>query len=188
MYPLDRFAYYTQAGASLVGFGAKYFGACNSTGILVGKKELVDAAFLHSFIGFETSDYETRGRPIKLDRQEIVAVTTGLQEWLVLDHDARIAEHWVKADNIAQALSDIPHVETERHVEDNSLSNGLMLTLDEAALGQTAADIIAALKEGDPSIWTRGQRNLIRIAVAHLIEDEIDIVIGRLRDCLSSAG
>jgi hypothetical protein len=63
-----------------------------------------------------------------------------------------------------------------------------MLTLDEAALGQTAADIIAALKEGDPSIWTRGQRNLIRIAVAHLIEDEIDIVIGRLRDWLSSAG
>ena len=49
-------------------------------------------------------------------------------------------------------------------------------------------DIIAALKEGDPSIWTRGQRNLIRIAVAHLIEDEIDIVVGRLRDCLSSAG
>ena len=43
VFPLARFAYYTQSGASLVGFGAKYFGACNSTGILAGKQELVDA-------------------------------------------------------------------------------------------------------------------------------------------------
>lgn len=186
VYPLDRFAYYTQSGASLIGFGAKYFGACNSTGILAGKKELVEAAFMHSFIGFETSDYETLGRPLKLDRQEIVAVTVGLQEWLALDHDARIAEHWVRADKIAQALSDIPHIETKRHVEDNSLSNGMVLILDEKALGKTAAAVIAALKKGDPSIWTKGQENRIRIAVAHLVEDEIDIVIERLRALLSS--
>ena len=54
VFPLDRFKYYTQSGASLVGFGAKYVGACNSTGILAGKRELVEAAFMHSFIGFET--------------------------------------------------------------------------------------------------------------------------------------
>ena len=185
VYPLDRFAYYTQSGASLVGFGAKYFGACNSTGILAGKKELVDAAFLHSFIGFETSEYETLGRPLKLDRQEIVAVMVGLKEWFALDHNARIAEHWVKADKIADALRSIPHIKTRRHIEDNSLSNGVMLTLDEHALGKTAAAIIDALKEGDPSIWTRGQQNRIRIAVAHLVEDEMDIVIMRLRELLS---
>jgi len=185
VYPLDRFAYYTQSGASLVGFGAKYFGACNSTGILAGKKELVAAAFLHSFIGFEISEYETLGRPLKLDRQEIVAVVVGLKEWLALDHDARIEEHWIKADKIAHALSDIPHLKTKRHVEDNSLSNGVMLTLDEEALGKTATAVIEALKEGDPSIWTRGQQNRIRVAVAHLVEDEMDIVIKRLRELLS---
>jgi L-seryl-tRNA(Ser) seleniumtransferase len=184
VYPLDRFAYYTQSGASLIGFGAKYFGACNSTGILAGKKDLVEAAFMHSFIGFETSDYETLGRPLKLDRQEIVAVTVGLQEWLGLDHNARIAQHWVKADKITNALSDIPHIKMERHVEDNSLSNGVMLSLDEKALGRTAAAVINALKAGDPSIWTKGEQNRIRIAVAHLIEDEVDIVIERLRQLL----
>jgi D-glucosaminate-6-phosphate ammonia-lyase len=184
VYPLDRFAYYTQSGASLIGFGAKYFGACNSTGILAGKKDLVEAAFMHSFIGFETSDYETLGRPLKLDRQEIVAVTVGLQEWLGLDHNARIAQHWVKADKITNALSDIPHIKMERHVEDNSLSNGVILSLDEKALGKTAAAVINALKAGDPSIWTKGERHRIRIAVAHLIEDEIEIVIERLRQLL----
>ena len=181
LYPLDRFKYYTQSGASLIGFGAKYFGACNSTGILAGKTDLVEAAFMHSFIGFETGDYETLGRPLKLDRQEIVAVTVALKEWLALDHEARISEHWIKADRIIEALSGIPNIEVERHVEDNSLSNGVTLTLREDALGKTAAGVVDALKEGDPGIWTRNTQSRIRIAVAHLIEDEVEIVIERLR-------
>ena len=181
IYPLDRFKYYTQSGASLIGFGAKYFGACNSTGILAGKTDLVEAAFMHSFIGFATGDYETVGRPLKLDRQEIVAVTVALKEWLALDHEARISEHWIKADRIIEALSGIPNIEVERHVEDNSLSNGVMLTLREDALGKTAAGVVDALKEGDPGIWTRSTQSRIRIAVAHLIEDEVEIVIERLR-------
>jgi len=181
IYPLDRFKYYTQSGASLIGFGAKYFGACNSTGILAGKTDLVEAAFMHSFIGFETGDYETVGRPLKLDRQEIVAVTVALKEWLALDHEARISEHWIKADRIIEALSGIPNIEVERHVEDNSLSNGVTLTLREDALGKTAAGVVDALKEGDPGIWTRSTQSRIRIAVAHLIEDEVEIVIERLR-------
>ena len=181
IYPLDRFKYYTQSGASLIGFGAKYFGACNSTGILAGKTDLVEAAFMHSFIGFETGDYETLGRPLKLDRQEIVAVTVALKEWLALDHEARISEHWIKADRIIEALSGIPNIEVERHVEDNSLSNGVTLTLREDALGKTAAGVVDALKEGDPGIWTRSTQSRIRIAVAHLIEDEVEIVIERLR-------
>ena len=192
VFPLARFAYYTQSGASLVGFGAKYFGACNSTGILAGKQELVDAAFEHSFIGYETGNYDTLGRPLKLDRQEIVAVTVGLREWFATDHDARIAEHWVRAEKIMEALSDIAHLQFARRVEDNSLRNGVMLTIDEAALGQIAAGMIAAgmiaaLKEGDPCIWTRDEGNRIRVAVAHLVGDEIDILMERLRECLTGS-
>jgi len=185
VYPLDRFKYYTQSGASLVGFGAKYFGACNSTGILAGKKDLIEAAFMHSFIGFEVSEYETIGRPLKLDRQEIIAVAVALKEWLALDHQARIASHWVKAERIMEALRDIPQLKMQRHIEDNSLSNGVMLQLDENELGKTAVDVIAELKAGDPSIWTRGEGDRIRIAVAHLIEDEVDLVIERLRALLT---
>ena len=181
VFPLDRFAYYTQSGASFVGFGTKYLGACNSTGILAGKRELIEAAFMHSFIGFETGPYETIGRPLKVDRQEVVAVVVALKEWLALDHDARIEEHWVRAEKIIAALSALPHVQAQRHVEDNSLSNGVMLTLDTDALGKTAADVVQTLKAGDPSIWTKGQADRLRIAVAHLVDDEIDIVIDRVR-------
>lgn len=185
VYPLDTMRGYARSGRCLVGFGAKYIGACNSTGILVGPKDLVEAAYTHSFIGFETSDYETVGRPLKLDRQEVVAVVVALEEWLSMDHDARIAEHWRRADYIEERLADVPHLSTARHVEDNSLSNGVMLTIDEDGAGKTAARIIDELKQGDPAIWTRGSGNRIRIAVAHLVDDEIDIVIDRIRTTLS---
>ena len=185
VYPLNTMKAYAQTPNALIGFGTKDIGACNSTGILCGKKELVEAAYEHSFIGFETSELETVGRPLKLDRQEVVAVVVALQEWLAMDHEARIADHWRKADHIMSRLDGVAHVITARHVEDNSLSNGVMLTIDEVGLGKSAVQVVAELKAGDPSIWTRATGNQIRIAVAHLIEDEVDIVIDRFRKVVS---
>lgn len=181
VYPLDTMKGYAQTPNALIGFGAKYIGACNSTGILCGKKELVEAAYTHSFIGFETGDLETVGRPLKLDRQEVVAVIVALKEWLAMDHEARITDHWRKATHITSSLENIPHLSIDRHVEINSLSNGVMLTIDEDGLGKTAAQVVDELKEGDPAIWTRATDNHLRIAVAHLVEDEVDIVINRIK-------
>ena len=185
VYPLETMKGYAQTPNALMGFGAKYIGACNSTGILCGKKELVEAAYTHSFIGFETSDLETVGRPLKLDRQEVVAVVVALQEWMSMDHEARIADHWRKADHVESSLGGVAHLTTERHVEDNSLSNGVMLIIDEEGLGKTAAQVVDELKAGDPSIWARATGNRLRIAVAHLIEDEVDIVIDRVKKILT---
>ena len=102
-----------------------------------------------------------------------------------MDHEARIADHWRKADHIMTCLDGIPHLSTERHVEDNSLSNGVMLTIDEEGLGKSAAQVVDELKAGDPSIWTRDSGNRLRIAVAHLIEDEVDVVIDRVRKVMT---
>ena len=57
----------------------------HSTGILCGRKDLIDAAYLHSFIGYETSPYDTIGRPLKVDRQEVIAVVVALREWFSMD-------------------------------------------------------------------------------------------------------
>ena len=58
IYPIERFKSYTRLGADLVAFGAKYIGALNASGILCGRADLVSAATLHSFIGFETVAWE----------------------------------------------------------------------------------------------------------------------------------
>ena len=96
-------------------FGAKYLGALNASGILCGRADLVKAATLHGFIGFETAAWEKSfGRPLKLDRQTIVAVVTALQEWLETDHDARLASYDRRLKAMATELEGAPWRDGQR--------------------------------------------------------------------------
>src|SRR5581483_11170008 len=105
VYPLDRMRSYTKRGADLVAFGAKYIGSVHSSGILCGKKALVDAAVPQGFIGFETvAERKSFGRPLKLDRQEIVGVITAVEEWFSMDHEKRVAELERRLDALRRAL------------------------------------------------------------------------------------
>jgi L-seryl-tRNA(Ser) seleniumtransferase len=185
IYPAELLRRYPAMGADLVCFGAKYFGAFNSTGILCGRKALVDAAYLHSFIGFETNANRSVGRPLKVDRQEVIAVVVALREWLTMDHEARIAGHKRKAQVVLQALEGLPHVSAEWAPDERTLGNGVRVTLDEPALGKTAAQIIQALQDGNPSIWVRGSGRSFRVAVPLLADGEEQIVATRLRELLA---
>lgn len=186
VYPLEQMRRYPEAGVDLVGYGAKYFGACNSTGVLCGRRDLVDAAFLHSFIGYETRNTRCVGRPLKLDRQEVIAVVAALREWFGMDHEARVAEHMQRAQAIEDALSGIPHITCEAVSDARTLGNGLRVKLDEGALGKTAGQISEALLNGDPSIWLSGGSGSIHISVANLVGDDVQVVSGRLRDLLTA--
>lgn len=185
VYPPARMRYYFDQGADLATFGAKYIGACNSSGILAGRKELVDAAFLQSFVGFESSASRSVGRPMKLDRQEIVAVVVALRDWMSMDHEQRLAEHQRRAQVVMQGLEGLPNVKVEWSPDEGGLAHGVMLTLNEASSGKTADQIREALRNGSPSIWTRGSGNQVRVNVAHLVEGEEEIVTARLRELLA---
>ena len=185
VYPLDYLRRYAEMGADLVCYGAKYFGACNSTGILCGRKELVDAAFLHSFIGYEAHPYRSLGRPLKLDRQEIIAVVVALREWLSMDHEARVAEHQRKTNVIQQALEGVPHITITPISDPRTLGNGLWIKLDEGALGKTATQITEALQYGNPSIWVRGSGNGFAVTVPNLVDGDEEVVAKRLRELLA---
>ena len=98
-------------GADLVAYGAKYFGAVNSSGILTGRKELVDAARSNSFIGFEANRARSFSRPMKLDRQEIVAVYAALRDWLTMNHADRFASYDARMDILRAGLRRVDGVE-----------------------------------------------------------------------------
>ena len=186
VYPLDQMRRYPAAGADLIGYGAKYFGACNSTGVLCGRKDLVDAAFLNSFIGYETHLTRCVGRPLKLDRQEIVAVVAALGEWFSMDHDARIAEYGHKAQAIQDSLNGVAHITCESTSDERALGNGLRVILDEGALGKTAGEVAATLLDGDPSICLHGGNGALHIAVSNLVGDDVQVTSDRLREALTA--
>jgi len=154
VYPTDKFGRYVKMGAKLAAYGAKYFGAVNSSGMLVGDKDLVEIARAHSFIGFESSASRSIGRPMKVDRQEVIAVYAALREWLTMNHEDRFASYEVRVARQRAELKDIPNIEMHDFPEQGP-TMGLLVRMDTAKVGKTAGEVVAELKTGNPSIWVR---------------------------------
>ena len=186
VYPLDKFKSYTRAGADLVAFGAKYIGALNASGILCGRKDLISAAVLHGFIGFETVAWEKSfGRPLKLDRQSIIAVVAALQEWLETDHDARLAGYERRLQAIASEIQGAPGVTPSIVRSDGPSALVLRLAIDPAQARHDAASIAETLWSGMPAIAVgRAGDAAITINPATLREEDDGVVAARLGNLL----
>ncbi len=150
VYPLENLSKYPRMGADLTAYSSKYFGGPNSAGFLAGRKDLIAAAMMHSFIGFEYGPPRTIGRAMKLDRQEVFAVVAALREWMSMDHQARFNAYRQRAERLQSALAGIPHTQTALHGEP---ATGVRVTYDPRAVRKTTAQIAEELKAGNPSIW-----------------------------------
>ena len=154
VYPTDKLSRYVKMGADLVAYGAKYFGAVNSSGLLTGRKDLVDVARSHSFIGFESADSNAFGRPMKIDRQEVVAVYAALREWLSMNHEDRFAGYEVRVADMREELRGVSNIQLSDYPEQGPVE-GLLVKLDVTKLGKNAGDVVAERRAGNPSIWVR---------------------------------
>ena len=185
-YPTDFFLHNARA-ADLVCFGAKYFGAPQSTGFLCGKKELVDAAAAHGFIGFHTGGARAIGRPLKVTRDGVVAVVAAVRAWLTMDHESRLLSIEERLAAIQRGLSGTPNVATDLvHNPRHYWGSSLNVVLDIGTLGKNAEEVAAELDAGDPRIWVTVEGEDTIIVRAHeLREDEEAIVADRLRAVLT---
>jgi len=185
VYPLGKFRSYTRDGADLVAFGAKYLGALNASGILCGRADLVKAAALHGFIGFETAAWEKSfGRPLKLDRQTIVAVVTALQEWLETDHDARLASYDRRLKAMATELEGASGVTLSFVHGDGPAPRVLRLAFDPARSRHDAAGVVNGLLSGSPAIAVGRDGEAVTINPVTLREEDDGLVASRLGQLL----
>jgi D-glucosaminate-6-phosphate ammonia-lyase len=188
-YPLDNLRKYTRLGADLVAYAGKYFDAPHSTGILCGRRDLVEAAAMNGFIGFETSGYRTFGRPMKLDRQEIVAVVVALREWFALNHEERFLKYGERTDVILRELQGLPNVEAHRISERTApppvVREGINVVINAAGLGKDAAQVASELREATPAVWVTAGDATLTVSVAFFNDGEEKIVAERLRSALA---
>jgi L-seryl-tRNA(Ser) seleniumtransferase len=184
VYPLDKFRAYAQ-GADLVAFGAKYVGALNASGILCGRKDLVAAAVTNSFIGFETVSWgKTFGRPLKLDRQTVVAVVAALQEWMETDHDQRLANYERRLKAIADDLRGAPGITLNILHNEGPSPRVLQVAIDPAGR-RDATTVIKELMAGSPAIALGYDiPGSVTINPVTLREEDDGVVSARLRALL----
>jgi L-seryl-tRNA(Ser) seleniumtransferase len=188
VYPLAKFTSYPRSGADLICYGAKYIGSVHSSGILCGRKDLVEAASTQGFIGYETvADAQAFGRPMKLDRQEIVAVVVALQEWMAMDHDRRVAGLEQRIARIESQLRSAPGIHFELLRHDGSSPRVLQIDVDPAAARADAATVARRLREGNPMVYVLTRGNAIYVNPSTLSDDDAEVVARRLAELLGPA-
>jgi L-seryl-tRNA(Ser) seleniumtransferase len=186
VYPIERFKSYTKLGADLVAFGAKYLGALNASGILCGRADLVNAAVLDGFIAFETAAWEKSwGRPLKVDRQTIVAVVAALREWLDTDHEARLAGYERRLQAMASELEGAPGVKLRIVHDEGPSPRVLRLDVDPSTARHDVPSIIASLYSGSPAIAVgRDGDKAVLVNPVTLQEQDDGQVVSRLGNLL----
>ena len=137
-------------------------------------------------MAFETEKNRNMGRGYKIDRQEVVAMVAVLKEWLEMDHDARLADQDRRFQVVAESLAGLPDIEMEQGWYDRYCSMEMKITLDEQALGRSAASVEEALREGDPRIWLWLEGSSLKLGVDTLLPGEEQILARRLREELTS--
>src|SRR5439155_27269299 len=125
------------------------------------------------FIGYETvSRGKAFGRPMKLDRQEIVAVVVALQEWLSLDHERRLADLERKLTTIGRQVEGRPGLRLEYLRQDGSSPRLLQISLDPATARLDARSLAQRLREGNPMVYVGAGPDAIWINPTTLSDDD----------------
>jgi len=147
--PVSHLSDYNKMGFDLVAFsGGKGLRGPQCAGLMLGKKDLIEAAILNN------NPYEdTIGRPCKVGKEEMVGMFVAVESYLRIDHEAEWKEWERRLLAMEKILTSVPGVQTGRFVPEvaNHVPH-LYLKWDESALGITKAECAKQLREGEPSI------------------------------------
>ena len=132
-------------GIDLVGFsGGKGLSGPQCTGLLMGRRELVEAAYLNSLS-------PGIGRPMKVGKEEIVGLLTAVEVYVRRDHAGEQARWEKQLSHIEERLRSVPGIETELY-EDIQTAEGKRLAIRLSEGDRSCAEVRKALAKGNPRI------------------------------------
>jgi uncharacterized pyridoxal phosphate-dependent enzyme len=194
--PISNLWNYTQMGFDLVTFsGGKGLRGPQCSGLLLGRKDLIDAARLNN-----SPHSNTVGRGLKVAKEEIVGLVAAIDWFLDQDDAALEAEFQKRADVISARLKTLPTLETKTFIPPvaNHVPH-LLITYDQSRIKISAADVMQKMREGKPRIELNpgtggapasaglpGGSNTIIVGVWMLQPGEDAIVATRLLELLQA--
>ena len=171
--PISNLWNYTKMGFDLVTFsGGKGMRGPQNAGLLLGRKDLIDAATENN-----SPRSEAIGRGMKVAKEQIVGMVAAVDWFLSQSDEEMQTEFQRRADRIADHLKDIPTLKS--HCVVLPVANHvphLVLQYDMQRLKISAKDVAEQLRQGSPSIELNpatGSPNARGLA-----PDENSIVVG----------
>ncbi len=181
--PMENLWKYTAQGFDLVIFsGGKALRGPQSSGLLLGRKDLIEAALP------AMSPFGGIGRGMKVGKEELCGLLAAVERYLKVDHEAEYRLLDERVSSIRAALKGVSGIETDRHIPviANQVPH-VTVQWDETARGLSAKQVFDKLLAGDPPIQVQhpGKGKLL-ISVWMMRGDEHKIVGRRLREILSA--
>ncbi len=184
--PPENLTKYIRMGFDLVTFsGGKGLLGPQSAGLLLGRKDLIEAAKLN------TSPFsDTIARGMKVNKEEILGMLVALELYLKRDPAADQREWERRANLIAEAAKTIPSVKSEVFVPPiaNHVPH-LRLMWDQTAVRVSPPDVQKKLAAGEPSIEVcpLTSKEALVIGVWMMQPGDAEIVARRVRQELRAA-
>ena len=173
---------YLQMGADAVVYsGGKCLRGPQSAGMVLGRKDLLQAAFLNA------APHHGACRPMKVGKEEIMGLLAAVEAWVLgRDHRAEWAMWEGFLETIRSAIADIPSVRTE--VQQPGIANVapmLCISWDEATLHVSPAQVYQELLHGEPPIIIHGRADRLMV-MPYMMERGDDVLVARrLRELLT---
>ena len=154
--PVDNAKLYARMGIDMYCFsGGKGLRGPQCSGLLLGRKALIEAALLNS-----SPREGAVCRPMKVGKEEVIGCLTALETWLNLDEKKLYAEWNGRIDRIRKLVETVPGVKTETYVpDDGNRYPTLKVSWDQQAWRFTIADCVEQLRAEEPVIEVLGLDN-----------------------------
>jgi L-seryl-tRNA(Ser) seleniumtransferase len=177
---------YIAEGADMVAYsGGKIIRGPQSAGLLVGRKDLVKAAWANS------APHHAFGRMMKVSKEEIVGMVTAIEVWFNKRNFESECQEWRGwYDHISQKITAVDGVTTKvTEPQRGGPFPGLMISWDPAKIGLTAGELYEILLNGEPRIMTHasGSGHSFVLRPAAMKPDEYKIVASRLLEVFRNA-
>ena len=194
--PISNLWNYTKMGFDLVTFsGGKGMRGPQNTGLLLGRKDLIDAATANAM-----PNSNTVGRGMKVAKEEIVGMVAAVDWFLSQSDEGMTAEFTARANRISDHLKSVPGLESRIVIPPvaNRIPH-LVLTYDQTRVKISASAVADALRHGTPCIelnpatghqnshGVTGAEDAVVVGVWMLQPGEDLIVARRLREVLQRA-
>ena len=183
--PASNLSSIVREGFDLVGFsGGKGLRGPQSSGLLLGRKDLIQAALLNN-----NPNEDAIGRPCKVGKEEMLGLLAALEEYVRRDHEADMRLWRGFMESVARDLSGISTVTSEVYVPgpgEHPIPY-LRVQWDQDRLNLKYADCAQKLRDGDPSIEVNAGGDGLNLASYNLYPGEERIVGFRLRGILRAA-
>jgi len=185
--PAENLSGIVREGFDLVAFsGGKGLRGPQSAGLLLGRKDLIEAAQLNG-----NPNDDAIGRVAKTGKEELMGMLAAVELYLSRDHEADQREWRGFMESIASDLKDVETVKTKLYIPGPGEGPGgghpvpyLKVQWDQAALRLTYQDCSRQLREGEPSIEVNTSNEGIDLASYNLFPGEERAVGLRLRKIL----